>query len=157
MKLSCLGMTHRIRDNGRKISIFDKVNRIKKQLNQLIPEIDQSRLIEMMAHCRSYYSGTLYYGRRTSNKDEQQKRKPKVLTQMEKMLFDFLIANNLNPSTTYRWFLAVRVPSDIRDKLESGQISVKIAMQTTYNRKRVRESNLGLLMMEDMRIIIRGL
>lgn len=157
MKLSGLGMTHRIRENGCKISIFDKVSRIKKQLKDLIPELDQSGLIQMLSHCRNFYNGTMYCGRRTSDKEEQKRRKQKQLTQMEKMLYDFLISNKLNPATTYRWFLATRVPFDIQNKLESGQVSVKLAMKTSYNRKRVRESNVGLVMMEEMRTIIGGL
>ena len=79
------------------------------------------------------------------------------LTQTELILYDFLLRNKYNPSTTYRWFLASRVPDDVKQKLEKGQISVKKAMEIAYNRKRVRESNFGLLMMEEMRQIVRGL
>jgi len=157
MKLSSLGMTYRIREKGKKKCIFDKTNEIKKQLKQVLPEIDGSRLIIMLGHCRRHYEGTLYYGRRTSNKEIAKKREKVKLTQMELLLYNFLLRNNLNPSTTYRWFLATRVPSEIKEQLEKGHISVKIAMQTAYNRKRVRESNQGLLMMEEMRIVMRGL
>ena len=156
-KLSCLGMTHRIRENGKKINIFDKVNRIKEQLKQILPEIEGSRLITMFCHCRRYYEGNLYYGRRTLDTNEKAKRKKLELTETERILYDFLLRNNLNPSTTYRWFLACRIPSDIKEKLEKGQISVKKAMEISYNKKRVRESSVGLLMMEEMGTIIRGL
>ena len=150
-------MTHRIRHNGHKKSVFDRVTEIKEQLEQVLPEIEGDRLISMMCHCRRYYEGNLYKGRRTSDQEEKKKRKQLSLTQTERILYDFLIKNNLNPSTTYRWFLAVRVPEDIKDKLRKGQISYKKAMEISYNRKRVRESNIGLLMMEEMRFIIRGL
>jgi len=156
-KLSCLGMTHRVRDKGKKISLFDRVSEIKQQLKQIIPEVEGSRLITMLCHCRRYYEGDLYYGRRTANPEEKKKRKQLDLTQTERILYDFLIRNKLNPSTIYRWFLAVRVPEDIKDKLAKGQISYKKAMEISYNRKRVRESNIGLMMLEEMRIIVRGL
>ena len=158
MKLSGLGMTYRIRDaNRKKKCIFDKVDEIKKQLNQILPEIEPTRFLPMLGHCRRFHDNTLYYGRRTSNPEVKKTRKRLQLSQMEQALYDFLIANDLNPGTVYRWFLATRVPADIKEKLETGQVSVKIAMMTAYNRKRVRDSNVGLLMMEEMRTIIRGL
>lgn len=157
VKLSGLGMTYRVRQEGKKVSLFDRVNNIQKRLKQILPEIEGSRLICMLCHCRRYYEGSLYYGRRTADKGEQKKRKQLDLTKTERILYDFLLKNNLNPSTTYRWFLAVRVPEDIKEKLKRGQISYKKAMEISYNRKRVRQSNLGLLMLEEMRTIVRGL
>ena len=156
-KLSCLGMTYRIRDNGRKVSLFDTVNKIKQQLKQILPEVEEGRLINMLCHCRRKYEGSLYYGRKTYNKEEIKNRKKLELTPTEMILYDFLLRNKYNPSTTYRWFLASRVPDDVKQKLQKGQISVKKAMEISYNRKRVRESNTGLLMMEEMRQIVRGL
>ena len=150
-------MTYRVRDNGRKVSLFDTVSKIKQQLKQVIPEIEEGRLINMLCHCRRKYEGILYYGRRTQDKEERKTRKKLELTQTELILYDFLLRNKYNPSTTYRWFLASRVPDDVKQKLEKGQISVKKAMEIAYNRKRVRESNFGLLMMEEMRQIVRGL
>jgi hypothetical protein len=157
MKLSNLGMTHKIRENGHKKSIFGKTSEIKEKLKQILPEIQGDRLISMLGHCRRYYEGNLYYGRRARNKKEKENRKPLKLTEMEKILYDFLIRNKLNPSTTYRWFLATRVPEDIKDKLRKGQISYKKAMEISYNRKKVRESNTGLLMLEEILEVIRGL
>jgi hypothetical protein len=156
-KLSCLGMSYQIREKGRKRSMFEKVREIKQKLKRALPEIEDNRLISMLGHCRRYYEGSLYYGRRTTDKTEKKQRKQLDLTQMERVLYDFLLRNNLNPSTTYRWFLATRVPDDIKDKLAKKQISYRKAMQISYNRKRVRESNIGLLMLEEMRIIVRGL
>ena len=150
-------MTYRIRENGKKISLFDKVGHIKEQLNQVLPEIEGNRIIAMMGHCRKEYEGKNYYGRRTSDKEEEKRRKRFELTPMERILYDFLLRNNLNPSTTYRWFLATRVPDDIKAKLQKRQISVKKAMEISYNRKRVRDSNIGMLMTEEMREIVRGL
>lgn len=156
-RYSGLGMTYRVRYKQKKISLFDRVNQIKQQLKQVLPEVENGRLISMLGHCRRYYEGSLYYGRRTANKEDRKQRKQLSLTEVERVLYDFLLKNNLNPSTTYRWFLAVRVPEDIKDKLNKGQISYKKAMEISYNRKRVRDSNIGLLMMEEMRTIIRGL
>lgn len=150
-------MSYRIRYKGKKVSLFDRVNEIKEQLKQVLPEIDGERIIFMLSHCRQFYEGNLYKGRRTTNPLEKSKREKYDLTQTEKILYDFLLRNNLNPSTTYRWFLAIRVPEDIKEKLKKGQISIKKAMEISHNRRRAKESNTGLLMMEEMREIIRGL
>ena len=106
----------------------------------------------MLSHCRNYYEGKLFYGRRDSPK-----RKPRELTTNERMLYDYILKNGLNPSTTYRWFLATRLPDDIKEKLRKGQIGQNKAMQISANRRRVKHSNMGLLMMEEIRSAIRRL
>jgi hypothetical protein len=140
----------RIREKGqKKKSLFQKVDEIKRDLKEIIPEIEGSKLIEMMSHCRRYYEGKLYYGRR-----ENTNRKPRKLTKNERIVYDYILKNSLNPSTTYRWFLATRLPSDIKEKLARGEIGQNKAMQISANRRRVKQCNEGLLMMEEIRNII---
>lgn len=143
----------RIRDKGqRKKSLFLKIEEIKRDLKEIIPEIEGDRMISMMSHCRRYYEGKLFYGRLSNPR-----RKSMELTANERLLYDYLLKNTLNPSTTYRWFLATRLPSDIKEKLTKGQIGQKKAMEISANRRRVKNSNTGLLMMEEIRNKIRGL
>ena len=143
-----------IREKGKKVNIFDKVNQIKKDLKGLLPEIEEDKIIPMFAHIRNFFYGNLHYGRR--NVPENKKRK-RNLTEAERVLYDYMLKNDLNPSTTYRWMIACRVPADIKEKLAKGQISFRKAMQIAANRKRVRESNSGLLMMENINNILRSL
>lgn len=156
-KLSNLDMTYRIRYQGRKINIFERVDEIKKQLKEILPEIEESRFLSMLSHCRRQYEGNLYHGRRTTDKEEIKKRPVSKLTESERIIYEFLLKNNLNPSTSYRWFLAVRVPEDIKEKLKRGNFSYKKAMQIAYNRKRIRDTNKGILLLEEMRTIMEGL
>lgn len=149
-----LYINHQIREKGKKICIFDKVNMIKKDIKVLLPEIEDDKLLAMMSHCRSYYEGKLHYGRHNNPENHN---KVKEMTASERVLYDFLLKTNLNPSTTYRWFLACRVAGDIREKLEKGKISYKIALQINANRKRVIESNTGLLMVEEINNLVRSL
>ena len=151
---SIIYINHQIRDKGKKVNIFDKVNKIKKDIKVLLPEIEEDRLIAMFSHMRRYYEGKLHYGRR-SNPENWTKKKE--LTEAERILYDYLLKKKLNPSTTYRWMLTCRVPSDIKDKLRQGRLSYKKALQIASNRKRVRESNQGLLMMEEVNNIVRSL
>ena len=143
-----------IREDGKKINIFDKVNQIKKDLKGLLPEVEEDKIIPMFSHIRNFFYGNLHYGRRSIPENKQRKRK---LTKAETILLDYMMRNNLNPSTTYRWMIATRVPADIKEKLAKGQLSFRKAMQISANRKRVRESNTGLMMVEEVNNILRSL
>ncbi len=149
-----LFVNYRIRENGKKINVFDKINLIKQDLKTLFPEVEEDRLLSMMSHIRNFHYNKLFYGKRTNPENFERKRE---LTEIERMILDYLLKNNLNPSTTYRWFLACRVPADIKSKLENNRLSVRKAMQIAVNRKLTRESNQGLLMMEEINNIVRSL
>ena len=138
---------------GRKRDIFDKVNEIKRDLKAILPEIKSDELIGMLSRCRNYYHGNLHYGRR----DEENKHRKRELTINERILYDYILKNNLKPSTTYRWFIATRLPQDVREKLSKGQIGQKKAMEISANRRRTKDSTEGLLMMEEIRAIIQKL
>ena len=62
-----------IREKGKKINIFDKVNQIKQDLRALFPEIEEDRIIPMFSHVRNFFYGNLHYGR--NNIPENKKRK----------------------------------------------------------------------------------
>jgi hypothetical protein len=98
-------INHRVRDKRRKINIFDKVHQIKTDIKALLPEIEEDRLLPIFSHLRAFYEGNLHYGRRNVPENRQRKRE---LTNAEKIIYDYLLKNNLNPSTTYRWLLACR-------------------------------------------------
>ena len=143
-----------IREKGKKINIFDKVNQIRSDIKSLLPEIEEHKIIPMFSHIRNFFYGKLYYGRRAVPEDKQRKRK---LTNAETILFDYMMKSNLNPSTTYRWMIACRIPADIKEKLAKGQVSFVKAMQISANRKRVRESNVGLMMIEEINNLVSSL
>ena len=108
----------------------------------------------MFSHVRNFFYGKLYYGRRAVPENKQRKRE---LTGAETILLDYMMKNKLNPSTTYRWMIACRIPADIKEKLAKGQVSFVKAMQISANRKKVRESNIGLMMIEEINNIVRSL
>lgn len=147
-------INYRIRENGKKVNIFDKINLIKKDLYTFFPEVEEDRLLAMLSHIRNFHYGKLHYGRRANPENLKRKREP---TEIEKMILDYLLKNKLNPSTTYRWFIACRIPSDIKTKLQEGKLSIRKAMQVSVNRKLARESNTGLLMLEEIQNIVRCL
>lgn len=141
-----------IRENGHKVNIFKVVDKIKKELKAIIPEVEEDKLLTIMCHCRRYYEGKLHYGRRGKLNP-----KPRELTHTERLVYDYLLRGKLNPSTAYRWFLAIRIPDDVKEKLAKGQLSYKLAMKIAWNRKRASETNHGILLIEELRTIIRTL
>lgn len=143
-----------VRHKGKKISIFDRINQIKSDLKEILPEIAEGKLLTMFSHIKNYYYGKLHYGRGSNPANLKRKRE---LTANEKIILDYLLKNNLNPSTTYRWFIACRIPSDVKKKLEDGKISFKKAVMIADNRKKAKLSNEGLLMMEEINNIVRSL
>jgi len=143
-----------VRYKGKKISIWDRINRIKNDLKELLPEIEEDKFLSMASHVRNFYYGKLHYGRRNNPENLNKKRE---LTEAEKILLDYYMKNNLNPSTTYRWFVGCRLPSDVKDKLQKGQVSFKKAMLIADNRKKSKLSNTGLLMIEEINNVVRSL
>ena len=147
-------INQRVRYKGKKVNIFDRINSIKHDLKELLPEIEEDKFLSMASHVRNFYYGRLHYGRRNNPENLKKKRE---LTEAEKLLLDYYLKNNLNPSTAYRWFIACRIPSDIKEKLAQGKISFKKAMEIADNRKKARLSNTGLLMMEEINNVVRSL
>lgn len=141
----------KVRYKGKKINIFDRINTIKSDLKALLPEIEEDKFLSMLSHIRNFHYGKLYYGRRGSN------QKKRELTNNERIVYDYLLKNNLNPSTTYRWFVACRIPSDIKQKLQQGKISFRKAFVIADNRKKSKLSNTGLLMIEEINNIVSSL
>ena len=144
----------RVRYRGKKIPIFDRINIIKNDLKALIPEVDEDKFLSMMSHIRNFFYGKLHYGRRNIKGNLDRKRD---LTDNEKIILDYMLKNKLNPSTTYRWFVACRLPQDVIEKLRQGKVSFRKAFLIADNRKKSKLSNDGLLMMEEINNIVRSL
>jgi len=143
-----------VRYKGKKIPIFDRINMIKNDLRELLPEVEEDRYLSMFSHIRNFFYGKLHYGRRNDPANKERKRE---LTEAEKVILDYMLKNKLNPSTTYRWFVACRLPADVKEKLEKGQVSFKKAFLIADNRKKSKMSNTGLIMIEEINNIVRSL
>ena len=147
-------INQKTRYKGKKINLFDRINRMRNELKELMPEVSEDKFLSMASHVRNFFYGNLHYGRRAVPENKQKKRE---LTANEKILLDYYIKNDLNPSTTYRWFLACRIPSDIKEKLAQGKLSFKKAFLIADNRKKSKISNTGLLMIEEINNTVRSL
>ena len=120
----------------------------------LLPEIEQDRYIIMLGHCAYFCENKKEYRARNGRKKLY---KIKQLTEAEKIMLDYLLKNNIVPITVYRWFRASKVPEDIMNKLRKGQVSVKEAIRSATNRLKQRQSNTGLIVLEEINNVIAGL
>lgn len=134
----------------RRLTMMDKVVEMKKELKTLLPEIEEDKYLVMLCHLT-------YYHRNKKQYYERKGKKIKTLTEAERILLDYLIKNNLNPKTTYRWFLVSRLPEDLKDKLRKGVIPVAEARRVYTNRIKQRESSAGFGMMEEINNIVKSL
>ena len=107
-----------------------------------------------IGYVKNFYYGRLFYGR--ANKPENKKNK-RDLTANEKIILNYLLESKLSPATTYRWFIACRMPSDIIEKLQKGKLSFRRAFLIADNRKKSKLSSTGLLMMEEINNIVSSL
>lgn len=139
---------------NRRIAMLDKVIQIKKDFKILFPEIEQDRYVPMLSHVAYFCANKKEYRARNGRKKIY---KIKPLSEAEKIILDYLLRNDLVPITTYRWFRASKVPADVMERLRKGQVSVKEAIKVSTNRLKHKQSNAGLLMMEDINNVIRSL
>ncbi len=142
------------REFNKRLNMLDKVNIIKKDFKTLLPEIEQDRYIIMLGHCAYFCENKKEYRARNGRKKLY---KIKQLTEAEKIMLDYLLKNNIVPITVYRWFRASKVPEDIMNKLRKGQVSVKEAIRSATNRLKQRQSNTGLIVLEEINNVIAGL
>ena len=143
--------------NTRLITVFEKTRRVRELIIGHYPEINADELIYILSHCRAYYEGNLYYGRRTSNKKEKKQRPLKKLTEIESGIFQLLLKYRVNPSTCYRWFLAARLPEDIMNEVKHKNMTAKKAIQIARNRKFAKESKLGWQLISRIKEVVRCL
>jgi len=66
---------------------------------------------------------------RLVNNWHQKSRRGVKLSKVEVMVYELLLRKKYNPSTVYRWLLVTSAPSEVRDKLKMGKISIREALQ----------------------------
>lgn len=146
-------MAMTIRELNRRNKMLDKVVQLKKDFKVLLPEIEQDKYIIMLSHIAYYQNRKQYRARNGRNG----KYKVKSLTPGETIVLDYLLKNNLVPITIYKWFRVCKVPEDIKTRLRKGEVSVKEAIATATNRLKLRQSNTGLIMIEEINNIVSSL
>lgn len=94
---------------------------------------------------------------RIAHKHNDPKWKTRELTEKEMIVYDCLLKEELNPATVYKWYLLTRTPDDVKQKLRLGIISQKKALKLNAGRIRYKEMQAGFDLMEQCRMLIRGI
>ena len=116
-------------------NFLEKLNHLRKLLESRFPLYNMQHLTKSMCQIAHYHYN----------------KKGTYLLGEEKPMYNFLIENNYNPFTVYRWLLLERVPEDIRFQLRERRISQKKASKISFTRRHETVSSLG------MEIISEGL
>ncbi|HZX44084.1 MAG TPA: hypothetical protein VFF28_00215 [Candidatus Nanoarchaeia archaeon] len=123
------------------LELFEKIKVARNLIDESFPGLDGDSLMTMLCHIAHHH----YH------------EKMMDLNEREMFLYDKLLKYGYNPSTVYKWFLLTKVPEDIKGRIKRQEISQKQAFRMSFNRKRVKEVNLGFQLMEEARAAIRGL
>lgn len=120
-------------------SVFEKVDRYKEILRPVICGKIDSEVKIMLCHCRHYRIG-----------------RDKSLTKDERILYDFLLKNNLNPHNVYEKFVLLEAPEHIQKLLREKKIGIREAQSRSYASKRQIDSTESEEFMNEIRKIIGG-
>lgn len=122
------------------LDIFTKIEVVKNLIESVAGEITNKELQSALCHCW-YYK----FGRR------------KELSDKEHIILDILLKHKLSPKTVYHWFLLNNAPESVKSKLKERKIGLRNAISASYNLRTMRTKRGSEKLMEDMRIVIRGL
>ncbi|MFH1972630.1 MAG: hypothetical protein ABIJ18_04095 [archaeon] len=102
-------------------TVYDKMRVLKEGLKKEFKWLKDREMFGAMSKLSSWH----YPNKRT---------KTMKLTNQEAMIYEFLLKNNYNPSTCYKWMLACCTNEDLQKKLMKGEISMKKAIQQPYGK-----------------------
>mgnify|MGYP001569266840 FL=1 len=117
---------------------LQKVEVLKGLFKTIFPGIDDDNLVILLGRCSHYHCNDRNH-----------------LGEDEAILYDFLLKNNLNPCTVYKWFLVHNMPENIQELLQKGKLTQRQALKLSTNERRQKENTLGLELREECRKIVR--
>jgi len=115
---------------SKKMNVFEKINAIEEQIKLELPYLDLNKLAYIFGRISHYLSG----------------QGSGVLSETERALCDFMIRNQLNDKTMYRWFLLKNAPSELKVKIING-MRLKDASHelSLYNRARENPNDTSII------------
>jgi len=107
-------------------TVYDKYVRIHNHLKKDHPQITKEDFFKI--------TSTL------SNWHYPKKRwKGQTLTKDQAMIYEWMLNNKYNPSTVYKWFLAMKTNKDVQERMKKGTVSLKKAMKCNRPFKHITE------------------
>jgi|SRR3989344_4287389 len=100
--------------NG-KMNVFDKIKVLQEQVNSVFPEMSFEELKLNVGYLANFWHG--------------KKRKNVTLSKEQLTIYEVLLKNDYNPATVYRWLLLATGPNEIKDKVRTGELSIRQALK----------------------------
>lgn len=94
--------------------MFEKVEGVKVLVSKDLGEVSASdllRIVQRLANRWQY----------------KKKRNGYVLSKEELRVYEVLLRNKLNPQTVYRWMLLCKSPTEIKNRIAEGNLSLRNA------------------------------
>ena len=107
-------------------TVYDKYAKIMGEVKKEFPAIDKISFFKICSKL-----STWHYPKKRS--------KGQTLGKDEAMLYEWLINHEYNPSTVYKWLLALNTNKDNQEKLQKGVMSLKKAMKCNQPFKHITE------------------
>lgn len=147
-----------------KTNLLKRVEKVMNDLKRLFPNmtLDEAKVTHILARCRRHYEKNLFYGRQSVPAN---RRRQRHLTPDEQLIYNYIkdlkfIEKGkevyVNPSTLYRNFLAIRVPSDLKQDLMDGKVSQSQAIKLAHMRKATQQFGQAKIILEEFYNVIVG-
>jgi len=107
-------------------TVYDKYAKIHNELRQEFPKLDKKEFFKITATLSTWHY-------------PKKRCKDQVLTKEQAMIYEWMLNNNYNPSTVYKWLLALNTNKDNQEKLKKGSMSLKKAMKCSKPFKHITE------------------
>ncbi|MFW6450428.1 MAG: hypothetical protein ACOCZ6_05220 [Nanoarchaeota archaeon] len=107
-------------------TVYDKYRKIFGEVKKAFPEIDQKEFFRITSKLSTWHYPKKRWDTMT-------------LSKQETAVYEWMLNNEYNPSTVYKWMLAMNTTKDIQNKMKKGTVSLKQAIKCGKPYKHVTE------------------
>ena len=107
-------------------TVYDKYVKIHNELRRDFPKLDKKEFFKITATLSTWHY-------------PKKRWKGQTLTKEQAMIYEWMLNNNYNPGTVYKWLLALNTNKENQDKMKNGSMSLKKAMKCAKPFKHITE------------------
>lgn len=107
-------------------TVYDKYVKIHNEIKKDFPNLGKKEFYKITAKLSTWH----YPKKRWESQ---------TLTKEETMIYEWMLNREYNPSTVYKWMLALNTNKDVQERLKNGVMSLKGAMKCAKPFKHITE------------------
>jgi hypothetical protein len=107
-------------------TVYDKYVKIHNEIRRDFPKFNKQDFFKITAKLSTWHY-------------PKKRGKGQTLTKEEAMIYEWLLNNSYNPSTVYKWLLALNTNKDNHQRLQKGVLSLKKTMKYSQPFKHITE------------------